>query len=211
MAILHQATLVPSKLELMSSWLPTQSWLQDADTSPFTALGSYRFDDPEGEVGMEAHLLGTGDGRTIQVPLTYRAAPLSDAESYLVGTTQHSVLGKRWVYDGCGDLVFLQALAYTILNGGHEAFLDVLTDDGLVRREATTKVTGSGSEDMNIHVSAPVTSENRGLQTVVTTPQVEFIIYRVIEDGGGDGPSFTLNGTWEGHSEPALLASLHKR
>jgi len=34
------------------------------------------------------------------VPLTYRGAPLDGAEDALVGTTEHGVLGRRWVYDG---------------------------------------------------------------------------------------------------------------
>ena len=121
MAILHRATLVPSKLELMASWLPSQSWTDGIDTTEMSAVGAYRFDDPDGEVGIETHLLKCADGKTIQVPLTYRAAPLEGAASILVGTTEHSVLGKRWVYDGCGDITYLTALVSTIVRGGHEA------------------------------------------------------------------------------------------
>ena len=33
------------------------------------------------------------------VPLTYRGAPLAGGEADLVGTTEHSALGTRWVYD----------------------------------------------------------------------------------------------------------------
>ncbi len=38
------------------------------------------------------------------VPLTYRGAPLDGAgEEALVGTAEHGVLGRRWVYDGVHD------------------------------------------------------------------------------------------------------------
>lgn len=37
------------------------------------------------------------------MPLCYRGAPCDDGDRWLIGTAAHSVLGKRWVYDGCGD------------------------------------------------------------------------------------------------------------
>ena len=50
MAIVYpQATLTPSKRDLMDAWLPTRSWYDGhADRKP---VGSFRFDDPAGEVG----------------------------------------------------------------------------------------------------------------------------------------------------------------
>ena len=51
MAIVYpQATLTPSKRELMDAWLPTRSWYDGhEDRKP---VGSFRFDDPAGEVGL---------------------------------------------------------------------------------------------------------------------------------------------------------------
>lgn len=190
----------------MTSWLPGQSWLNGADSSEFSAVGAYRFDDPDGEVGMETHLLKTADGKTIQVPLTYRAAPLNGAEAMFLGTTEHSVLGKRWVYDGCGDVVYLSALASTILSGGHEAFLDVVTDDGLVRRDATTNVTGSGTHLTDVRIVEPLRYENRGTSTHVQSAGFEMVIARVIEDDDVVAQGNTLLGAWVGRSIPALLA-----
>ena len=43
------------------------------------------------------------------VPLTYRAAALEGADGALIGTTEHGVLGRRWVYDGIGDPVLVGA------------------------------------------------------------------------------------------------------
>jgi len=123
MALLHQADLTPTKLELLAAWLPTRGWYPGPtgtavlpDSAPqasleLTRVAGYRFDDPAGEVGVETILVQAGDGPVVQVPLTYRGAPLSDAEAFLVGTTDHSVLGKRWVYDACGDPVYANVLA----------------------------------------------------------------------------------------------------
>lgn len=70
MAVHHPATIVPTKMELLQAWVPDQPWCGIADASSLTKLGSYRFDDPDGEVGIETHLLGTADGQVLQVPLT---------------------------------------------------------------------------------------------------------------------------------------------
>jgi hypothetical protein len=70
-AILHSnAEITPTKPELLATWLPTQPWFGDA--SALRLVGAYRFDDPDGAVGMETHLVRAGDGPVLQVPLTYR-------------------------------------------------------------------------------------------------------------------------------------------
>src|SRR6476619_4019537 len=107
--LFHHATLTPGKLELLRGWLPGKGWA--AGAGRVRQLGSYRFDDPEGQVGLEAFLLQTEDDGVLHVPLSYRAAPLDGAGDDLVGTTEHSALGTRWVYDGCADPVWATALA----------------------------------------------------------------------------------------------------
>ena len=98
MALIHKATLNPTKLQLLTSWLPRQTWVTgEAD---LVQVGAYRFDDPAGVVGIETLLLQACDGLVFHVPFTYRGAPLVGAEEFLIGTTEHSVLGTRWVYDG---------------------------------------------------------------------------------------------------------------
>src|SRR4051812_47950997 len=105
MAHLHDATLVPSKRELLDAWLPNQAWV--AGLPALKPFAGFRLDDPAGEVGIEGILLRDADGGvTVHVPLTYRGAPLDGAEAHLLGTTEHSVLGTRWVYDATGDPVF---------------------------------------------------------------------------------------------------------
>ena len=64
MAIFHAATITPTKAELIAGWAPTQPWGPPA-TDALAVVGSYRFDDPEGRVGMEVHLVTAG-GTTFQ-------------------------------------------------------------------------------------------------------------------------------------------------
>src|SRR5262245_24048391 len=94
MAIFHRATITPTKEELITAWAPSQPWGPAAGDA-IEVLGSYRFDDPEGRVGMETFLFGVG-GDLFQVPLTYRDAPLDGGESALITQMSHSVLGNRW-------------------------------------------------------------------------------------------------------------------
>jgi hypothetical protein len=210
-AILYRAQLIPSKMELLSAWVPPQSWCgTSADLHTLDAAGAYRFDDPEGEVGIETFLLRSADGQIFQVPLTYPSAAIDGAEATLVGTTQHSVLGERWVYDACGDPVYAQALASAILSGGTEADLEVVTDEGLERRETTTKVTGSGLPGSAVPQVGQVTYWDEGLRTIVSSGVLELTVLRVIDvsTAAADAPGgLFLTGTWPGQSWPALLAS----
>ena len=118
MALLHKATVTPTKLEILDAWLPGRPWFHGA--AGVEKVASYRFDDPAGEVGLEAILVSSGD-EVYQVPLTYRAAPLAGADGHLVGTMEHSVLGPRWAYDACADPVWASALATAIRTGGEQA------------------------------------------------------------------------------------------
>jgi hypothetical protein len=54
---------------------------------------------------------GSGDSAVSYLtPLTYRASALAGADGALVGTTEHGVLGRRWVYDGLADPVLVGQL-----------------------------------------------------------------------------------------------------
>jgi len=208
-ALLYQATLTPSKIELLQAWVPHQPWLGEADATTVEAVGAYRFDDPDGEVGMETHLLRTADGQILQVPVTYRGSPVAGADSSLIATMQHSVLGERWVYDACSDPVYVRALATAVLSGGTQAELDVVTDAGLERRQATTRVSGSGSDHSAIPPIASVSHSSAGTMTFIRALHLELTLVRAIDSDGESsvrgGPQ-RLVGTWPGHDAPALLA-----
>jgi Maltokinase N-terminal cap domain len=118
MAIIHKTTLVPGKLELLTDWMPAQPWYAGPGRTPELAkTGGFRLDDPDGAVGIEFMLVTDGSGggaATYQVPLTYRSAALPGAEASLIGTAEHGVLGRRWIYDGTGDPVLVAQLVALI-------------------------------------------------------------------------------------------------
>jgi hypothetical protein len=203
MALIHQATLIPSKRDLLSAWLPGRPWF--SGNARHTPAGSYRFDDPAGEVGIEGCLLQTGDGSVLHVPLTYRGAPLVGAEGYLLGTTEHSVLGTRWVYDACGDPVWATALATTVLTGGTQADELVEVDGRLEARESSVTVLGSGVPGKQVDVIDAVSCRDDGPTTVVRADALELVVVRVV--GAEVQTAQTLTGRWAGGG-PAVLAGV---
>ena len=114
MAVIHRTTLTPTKLELLTDWLPGQPWYDDRGRAPELArAGGFRLDDPQGEVGIEFMVVTDGsDEQAVSylTPMTYRASALAGADEALIGTTEHGVLGRRWIYDGIGDPVLVGQL-----------------------------------------------------------------------------------------------------
>jgi hypothetical protein len=129
-ATIHETTLSPSKLELIGDWLPTRTWYKGAAEPVLSRAGGFRLDDPAGEVGIEFMVVVDSSGPaavSYHVPLTYRGAPLDGAEAALVGTTEHGVLGPRWVYDGARDPVLVAQLL-ALLGGRAEAQAQSVSD-----------------------------------------------------------------------------------
>ena len=203
MALIHRATLSPSKLELLTGWLPSRSWF--TGDAAVRQLGSYRFDDPDGEVGMEAFLLQAPGGSVLHVPVTYRGAPLADADQLLVGTMEHSVLGTRWVYDGCGDPVWVTAMLTTTLTGGTQAEELVDMGDHREPRAATATVVGSGTPRTPVGPVGTLSCRDEGATTVVRTDQFELVVVRVV--GAEVSGAQTLTGSW-GDGASAVLAAV---
>ena len=141
MGLVHfRATLKPSKQQLCEAWLPSRSWA--AGATHVDKVAEYRFDDPEGEVGVETILWRTDDGTVLQVPFTYRAAPLAGAEDFLIGTSRPPRPGLRWVYGGCGDPVWAATLATAILTGGTQAQMVIENDGEMV--DVPARIAGAG-------------------------------------------------------------------
>lgn len=173
------ATLEPSKQELAEAWLPSQPWASGAEA--LTKVAEYRFDDPEGEVGVETIVWRTSDGTLLQVPFTYRATPLDGAEARLVGTSQHSALGPRYVYDGCADPVWAACVVTTILTGGSQAQMQVEHDGRLVDVPARLPVRGSGSPDAEVPAISSVDSvSDDGPVTTVSAGGLTISLARVV-------------------------------
>jgi hypothetical protein len=204
MALVYRAELHPTKLELLAAWLPHRPWFAGS-ASDVARVAGYRFDDSAGEVGIETLLVRADDGPLLQAPLTYRGAPLDGHDRWLVGTMEHSVLGRRWVYDGCGDPVYASALATAVLTGGRQAdeFVDV--DGRPERREPTTLVTGAGSATAVAPCGAIISVDDRD-PTTIRMETVELVIRRVLDGTSCGGEQLALTGTWPGQTTPLPLA-----
>ena len=202
----HAATLSPTKQELVEAWLPSRSWAEGRHVA--AKVAEYRFDDPDGEVGVETILWRTDDGTVLQTPLTYRAAPLDGAEAHLVGTTDHSVLGRRWVYDGCGDAVWAATLVETISTGGRQAQMFIEQDGRRVDVPPRMQVRGSGSDDSAPRVGSIDRVSDEGAVTVVAAGDVVIAVARVVGAPLGDGPH--LSGSVGDSDETTVLAVLRR-
>ena len=66
MAVIHRTTLEPTKLELLTTWLPSRPWYDGGAEGPQLArAGGFRLDDPEGEVGPVGLPLGAVVGHAL--------------------------------------------------------------------------------------------------------------------------------------------------
>jgi hypothetical protein len=205
MALLHRAELHPTKLELLAGWLPGRRWYQGRAAADVVRVAAYRFDDPAGAVGIETMLVRAGDGPIHQVPLTYRGAPLDGGDGWLVGTSEHSVLGRRWVYDACGDPVYAAVLASAMLAGTGQAEEFFEVEGRLERREPTMTVTGSGGQDAAIPAVDALRRVVDDDPTLIVTDSVELAVVRCL-DGSSGLAGATLTGTWSGQPTPLPLA-----
>ncbi|WP_229052148.1 hypothetical protein [Aeromicrobium sp. Leaf350] len=182
MAIVHTgADMTPTKHELLTAWLPTQPWWPTGAEVP-KPEASFRLDDPAGEVGIETFLLRVGGG-VVQVPVTYRAAALVGGE--LIGETEHSVLGRRWVYLGTSDPVYVGATTSVIREGGSEVATVAPDGTPVPRRASTAAVRGSGAGSGQLHVAVAIAP-----------------------DEPAPSSSGTLTATWAEQSAPVALAWL---
>ena len=205
MALIHRAEIRPTKLDLLAPWLPGRPWYPGGSTGPLQRVGSARFDDPAGEVGVEVLIVREGDdGPLLQVPVTYRAAPLPGAEHALIGTTEHSVLGLRHVYDACADPVYLAALARTVLTGGRQADEVVEGDPG--PRAPDVVLAGSGRPGAAVPAVDAVDAAVDGDPAVVTAGGLVVEVLRVLDGAAAAGDGATLHASWAAHPEPVLVA-----
>ncbi|WP_433544065.1 maltokinase N-terminal cap-like domain-containing protein (plasmid) [Streptomyces sp. CA-294286] len=197
MAVIHRTTMSPTKVELLAGWLPGKSWYVAGSGAPqLTRTGGFRLDDPQGEVGMEFMVVtDTSGGRPVSyhLPLTYRGAPLEAAEQGLIGTSEHGVLGTRWVYDGAHDPVLVaQLLALFQGSAVPQAQNESDTPDPTV----VPHLTGSALPDGGL--AAPLTVRDGADGTDVTVGTSQAAALRVVralvpdEEGSGPRPAGTL-------------------
>ncbi|OKI20103.1 1,4-alpha-glucan branching protein [Streptomyces sp. CB03911] len=194
MAVIHRTALKPTKLELLSSWLPARPWYLGGAGGPDLAkAGGFRLDDPQGEVGIEFMVITDTSGArpaTYLVPLTYRGAPLDGAEHALVGTMEHGVLGRRWAYDGCHDPVLVGQL--TALIEGRVQAQDQSTSD-LPDPEVTRSYAGDGLLPADF-TAGPATDHRKG--TDLITPHGTVLrLHRALRPVPDDEPLLPAGAT----------------
>lgn len=207
MAIFHRATITPTKADLIAAWAPTQPWGPPASAAS-EVIGSFRFDDPEGRVGMETHLVTAGDV-LFHVPLTYRDEPLAGAEGALITEMQHSVLGTRWVYDGLRDPRFVVMLAGVTMTGQGEALGMVVYDGRWYIAPTNVRIQGGGWGQERVPVDGFELVSDEADASVLRNDRFELTVFR--RPAPGARPPIGLTATWDGHDGAVVLAALRER
>lgn len=204
MAILYDAELTPTKAEIIAGWLPTQPWAPK-DVDGVDLVGAYRLDDPEGLVGLEVHLVQSG-GHLLQVPLTYRGAPLDAGDAVLVSTMEHSVLGERWVYAGLSDPVFVRMAAAAAMTGCGQAIGMVDVDGRWSVMPTTVRLAGGGWPGGPTHIEQFTPQTDDGGWAVLRNDRFELRwAHRPVPC---EQPPIGLTATWPGQDQPVALAEL---
>jgi hypothetical protein len=171
-------------------------------------VGSYRFDDPDGRVGMESHLVTAG-GALIQVPLTYRDQPLDGAEDALITEMQHSVLGTRWVYDGLRDPRFVLMLAAVAMTGQGEALGMAVYDGRWYIAPSNVRIQGGGWSNERVPVDGFELESDEATVSVLRNDRFDLTLFR--RPVPGPRPRVGLTATWDGHDDAVVLAEVRER
>ncbi|MCC3276498.1 MULTISPECIES: 1,4-alpha-glucan branching protein GlgB [unclassified Arthrobacter] len=173
--------LNPSLPEILTSWLPGQRWFPAKGRDVLLErVGGIRLEDPDGEVGMEVHLIAvvSGDRRdVISVPVSYRSNAAPELEASLLGRAHHEELGERWLYDATADPVFVTA------------WLELMRAQASSLDGHTHGFAQDGFEDWEPFVEPLPTKLLKGEQSntsvVVQAPEAPLIVkfYRVVAAG----------------------------
>ena len=206
MARFHRATITPTKDALIAKWAPTQPWGPSRD-DPIDVIGSYRFDDPDGRVGMETHLVTAG-GTVFQVPLTYRDQPLDGADDALVTEMQHSVLGNRWVYDGLRDPQFVIMLAGVAMTGQGEALGMAIYEGRWYVAPTNVRIHGGGWTLERVPVDGFELVSDDATASVLRNDRFELTMYR--RPTASPRPAIGLSASWDG-VDGVVLAEVRER
>jgi hypothetical protein len=220
MAIVHNTTMNPGKLELLAAWLPGQPWFAGSGREPeLTTVGGFRLDDPLGEVGIEFMLVA--DGSVVyQVPMTYHGRELPGADGRLIGTSEPGVLGGRWIYDGIRDPVLVAQLV-AFIQGEAQAQAQHVShtpDPAVTSQPATggplaaisSVVTGDGPAGTDLLVDTAGPDGRPAGQLAVR-------INRIVQPDGAGAPAGDaagqpcLSGTWrqpDGTQASGVLATV---
>ncbi len=213
MAIVHDTTMNPGKLELLAAWLPAQPWFPGSGREPeLTKVGGFRLDDPRGEVGIEFMLVA--DGPVVyQVPMTYHGRELPGADGRLIGTSEHGVLGRRWIYDGIRDPVLVAQLV-AFFQGEVEAQAQSVSSTP----EPTVTVEPAVAGPLAVISSVVTDDDPSGTHLLVDTASPDGLpagelairVRRILSPGAGGAGDPCLSATWrlpDGSQARGVLAT----
>jgi hypothetical protein len=206
-ALFHRATITPTKQELIAAWAPTQRWGPPVDV-PIDVVGAFRFDDPDGRVGMETHLVRSGD-TLFQVPLTYRDEPLDGGDQAFITEMQHSALGTRWVYDGLGDPGFVVMLAAVAMTGQGEALGMAVYDGRWYIAPSNVRIRGGGWTQERVPVDGFDLVPGDAAEVVLRNDRFDLTVFR--RPAQGPQPAVGLSATWDGGPDTVVLAEVRDR
>jgi Maltokinase N-terminal cap domain len=206
MALFHRATITPTKEALLAQWAPTQPWGPSA-ADTVEVIGSYRFDDPDGRVGMETHIVSANG--LLQVPLTYRDEPLEGAEDALITTMEHSVLGTRWVYDGLRDPRFVVMLAAMAMTGQGEALGMAVYEGRWYVAPSNVRISGGGWTQERVPVDGFELASDDPAASVLHNDRFELTLFR--RPAPLPRPAIGMTATWAGQPDPVVLAEVRQR
>lgn len=207
MAKFHVATNAPTKVELIAAWIPSQPWGPPVG-GQLESVGSFHFDDPDGQVGMETHLVRAGE-MLLQVPLTYRDTPIDGADSALVGTMEHTVLGTRWVYDGLSDDRYVSVLAGVVLTGQGQALGMAQFEGRWYVAPSEVRLDGGGWTSQPVAVDGFAIESANTADVVLRNDRFELTVSR--QPAERSRPPIGLIATWSGQSNPVVLAEIRER
>jgi hypothetical protein len=178
-ATIHHTTLSPSKLELITDWLPRQPWYRGGGRPVLAKSGGFRLDDPAGEVGIEIAIVADADGSRYLVPMSYRGAPIAGADEVLIGTSEHGVLGRRWIYDAVHDPVAVSQLLALIGGQVHAQRQDLSdTVDASVRSAPPLPFAAAQARPPS------VVDENGRTSIALVPDDLSLHVVRVLNDAG---------------------------
>jgi hypothetical protein len=206
-ALFHRATITPTKDELIAEWVPTRPWGPPA-ASAIEVIGSYRFDDPDGRVGMETHLVNAS-GVLLQVPLTYRDEPLDDGSDAFITEMEHSVLGTRWVYDGLRDPRFVLMLAGVTMTGQGEALGMAQYEGRWYIAPSNVRIQGGGWTQKRVPIDGFELESDDATASRLRNDQFELTVYR--RPVVGPRPAIGLTASWDGRKDAVVLAEVRER
>jgi hypothetical protein len=148
--------------------------------------------------------------------MTYHGRELPGAEGRLIGTSQHGVLGPRWIYDGIRDPVLVAQLV-ALLQGEVEAQAQSVSHTP----DPTVTVQPTVSGPLSVISSVVITDEPSGTSLLVDTASPDGLpagelavrIRRILRPDAAETGDPCLSASWQqpdgSRARGTLATALH--